>query len=187
MSELSRLTTLIDHAFRASAWHVADLTDLEFFHAPTAPCWGVWRRENAPRTQVLGTGDFVIDDHGPDTPLVPTIGWRVLHLAVWTEIYREWTFGMRRPRATDYDYPGTAAEAVAWLTRAQHAFMKDVRSLGDGDVEKKRPTHYGTTRTAGDLIWDIAVEHLHHGAEIGTLRDVQRGRARDDWFPGPWQ
>lgn len=186
MSELARLQRLIEHSFRASRWHVEGLTDLEFFHAPVTPCWGVWRRDNATRENVIGTGGFVVDNHGDDPPLVPTIGWRLLHLAVWTDIYREWTFAVRRPRAEDYDYPGNAADAVAWLERAQDAFVAEVRSLDESRVNDLRPTHYGKQRSVGDVVWDIAIEHTHHGAEIGLLRDLIRGQARDDWYPGPW-
>lgn len=187
MGEPDRLRKLVDHAFTASRWHVQDLTDQEFFHAPATPCWGVWWRDEAPRENVVGSGAWVLDTHGKDAPLVPTIGWRLLHLAVWTDIYREWTFGFKRPRAEDYEYPGNAADAVAWLERAQAAFAKEAHALSDANVGSMRPTHYGQRRSAGDIVWDIAVEHLHHGAEIGVLRDVMRGRARDDWFPGSWE
>lgn len=187
MSDVERLRRLIDHAFTASRWHVAELTDQEFFHEPAKPCWGVWWRDEAPRDAVLGSGAWVVDDHGEDAPLVPTIGWRVLHLALWTDIYREWTFGVRRPRAGEYELPGNAVDAVGWLERTQEAFAKHVHSLSERDIATMRPTHYGTQRAAGDIVWDIAVEHLHHGAEIGVLRDLQRGRARDDRFPGPWE
>jgi hypothetical protein len=186
MGEVERLRHLIEHAFRAARWHVEELTDKEFFHQPATPCWGVWRRDEAPREHVLGTGEWVVDNHGPDQPLVPTIGWRLLHLAVWTDIYREWTFSIRRPRAEDYDYPGNAADAVAWLERAQEAFAHDVASLDESRIGDLRPTHYGKQRSAGDLVWDIAIEHTHHGAEIGLLRDLMRGRARDDSCPGAW-
>ena len=187
MPELRRLQQLIDHAFTSSRWHVKNLTDAEFFHEPATPCWGVWRREDAARKNVIGAGEWVVDTHGPDVPLVPTIGWRLLHLAVWTDIYREWTFEDGRPGAERYEYPGNASDAVAWLERAQHEFSAAAHALSDQDVDDMRPTHYKTQRSAGDLVWDIAVEHLHHGAEIGVLRDVLRGRARDDWFPGPWE
>ncbi len=128
----------------------------------------------------------MVDTHGDDPPLVPTIGWRLLHLAVWTDIYREWTFGIRRPRAEEFEYPGNAVDAVAWLERSSEAFAKEVHSMSEADVGSFRPTHYGTQRSAGDLVWDIAIEHTHHGAEIGLLRDLIRGHARDELYPGPW-
>lgn len=181
------LARVIDDAFRASRWHCKDLTDDEYFHRPASPCWGVWRRSEAKRPNVIGAGEWVVDTHGDDPPLVPTIGWRMTHLAVWTDIYREWTFGEGRPRAEQLEYPGHASEAVAWLERANEAFANEVRSLDQARLDELRPTHYGTRRRVQDLVWDIAVEHLHHGAEIGLLRDLLRGRARDDWFPGPWE
>lgn len=147
----------------------------------------MWRREEAPRPQVLGSGEWVVDPHGDDQPHVPTIGWRLTYLAGWTDIYREWTFGETRPRYSEFEIPGNAADAVAWLERANEAFAREVRSLEPPDLDDLRPTHYGTERSIRELVWDIAVEHLHHGAEIGDLRDLIRGRARDDWFPGPWE
>jgi hypothetical protein len=186
VAELERLQKLIVHAFTASRWHVDDLTDAEFFHEPTQPCWGVWRTHEARRDAVVGRGHWVMDVNGDDEPLVATIGWRVLHLAVWTDIYREWTFGVRRPRAEDFDYPGDASAAVDWLERAQRDFFKHVRALTEAQVADTRPTHDGGKRGVGDLVWDVAVEHEHHGAEIGLLRDLVRGKARDG-YPGSWQ
>lgn len=162
------------------------LTDDEFFYEPASQCWGVWRRREAPRQHVLGAGEWVVDNHGPDAPLVPTIGWRILHLAVWTDIYREWTFGSSRPRAEEFDYPGNAADACAWLERAQNAFAKHIEALDEPDVCALRPTHYHQKRSVGDLVWDVAIEHVHHGAEVGLLRDLLRGRTRADPYPGPW-
>lgn len=186
MAELDRLRKLIVHAFTASRWHVEDLTDAEFFYEPAEKCWGVWRTTAPPRDAVIGRGYWVMDTHGDDEPLVPTIGWRILHLAEWTDIYREWTFGVRRPRAGDVEYPGSAHDAVAWLERAQRDFFKQVRTLNESQVGDMRTTHYGTKRSVGDLIWDIAIEHEHHGAEIGLLRDLIRGATRDG-YPGTWE
>ncbi|MEX2393068.1 MAG: DinB family protein [Actinomycetota bacterium] len=186
MAENIRLQRLIDHAFTASRWHVHELTDREFFRKPVEKCWGIWKRAEAKRPHVHGTGEWVMDTHGNDSPLVPTIGWRIVHLAMWTDIYREWTFGVRRPRAEEYEIPGTAIEAVAWLERAQDAFLREVHALDAKSIDTLRPTHYGKQRTAGDIVWDIAIEHTHHGAEIGLLRDLIRGRARNDTYPGTW-
>jgi hypothetical protein len=186
VGEVERLQKLIGHAFTASRWHVQDLTDAEFFYEPATPCWGVWRQHEAPRESIVGRGHWVMDTHGSDKPLVPSIGWRLLHLAVWTDIYREWTFGVRRPRPDDFEYVGKAEQAVAWLERAQRDFMKQVKALTERQVGDMRPTHSGRKRSVGDIVWDIAVEHTHHGAEIGVLRDVLRGRAREDAYPGPW-
>lgn len=186
MGELDRLRKLIVHAFTASRWHVADLTDEEFFHEPVEQCWGVWRTTAPPRKAVTGRGYWVMDTHEDDEPLVPTIGWRLLHLAEWTDIYREWTFGVRRPRVGDVEYPGNAHDAVAWLERSQRDFFKQVRALSEAQVSDMRTTHYGAKRSVGDLIWDIAIEHEHHGAEIGLLRDLLRGTTRDD-YPGTWE
>lgn len=187
MERVRLLQKVIADAFRASRWHCKDLTDDEYFHKLVTPCWGVWRRGEARRTAVEGAGEWVVDTHGSDPPLVPTIGWRLTHLAVWTDIYRAWTFTGGRPRQSDYEFPGTAAEAVRWLERANDAFADAVRALDASELDDMRSTHYGTQRSVKDLVWDIAVEHVHHGAEIGVLRDLIRGRARDDLFPGPWE
>jgi hypothetical protein len=127
-----------------------------------------------------GTGEFVCEDAWPPPePLpVPTIAWRVIHLAAWTDIYRHWTFGDERPTLLDAAVPGSASGGLAWLHDAQDRFMCAVDALDDVSVFDLRPAHWGESLPAVQLVTTMLTEHVHHIAEIGVLRDLHRGHAR---------
>ena len=106
-----------------------------------------------------------------------TIGWRVVHLAAWTDIYRCWTFSDERRTLLDAEVPGDAAAGLAWLYEAQDQFMSAVDTLDDVSVFESRPAHWGASLPAVSLITTMLTEHVHHIAEIGVLRDLHRGHA----------
>lgn len=172
------LRGFVDRAFRSMRWHVEDLDDGEYFWEPSDVVWGV--RERSAATIGWGTERWVCEDTWPPPDPVPntTIGWRVVHVAAWTDIYRDWTWHDARLALTDLAVPGTAGEAVEWLFRAQEGFATEVAAVEDADLSDERPAHYGGAVPMGALIRGIAFEHIHHGAEIGLLRDLRRGHAR---------
>jgi hypothetical protein len=71
------------------------------------------------------------------------------------------------------------------LRRVQDEFASAVSGLRNQDLLRLRPVHWGAELPVGALVWQIAMEHLHHSAEIGVLRDLCRGAARTDWWPEP--
>ena len=107
-----------------------------------------------------------------------TIAWRVIHLAAWTDIYREWAFGTERPTLLDAEVPGDATGGLAWLYTAQDLFMSSVDALDDVSVFELRPAHWGESLPAVNLVTAMLTEHVRHIAEIGVLRDLHRGHAR---------
>jgi hypothetical protein len=166
------------YAWLSSRWLLEDLDDDEYFWEPTSLCWSVRRR--APDVRGWGNGEFVCEDAFPAPEPLPatTIGWRVTHLAAWTDIYRHWTFGDERPTLRDADVPGQAAAGVAWLYEAQDRFMRAVEALDDEAVFELRPAHWGESLPAVQLVTTMLIEHVHHLGEIGVLRDLHRGNAR---------
>jgi hypothetical protein len=74
--------------------------------------------------------------------------------------------------------PGTRDGLTGWLHSAQDRFSNAVAALDDSDLAALRPAHWGPQLPVHHLISTIAVEHIHHGAEIGVLRDLHRGHAR---------
>lgn len=165
------------HAFVAARWQVADLTDDEYLWAPTPTCWSV--RPHG--------GTWVIENPWPLTEPPPptTIAWRLVHLAGWTDVYCSFTFGDATASFDTIEVPSRATDAVAWLARAQDAFERGALAVPDDTYDDLRPTHYGGRLSISLLVWQIAVEHLHHGAEIGVLRDLCRGQGRTDSWPEP--
>ena len=155
------------------------LTEDEYFWEPVTPCWSIRRRSEAERG--WGAGEFVCEDAWPppDPLSTTTIGWRVIHLAAWTDIYRGFAFENAQPDLNDADVPGTAAEGLAWLIQAQDRFLDAVDALTDAGFEESRPVHWGESIPTVQIVSLQLTEHVHHLAEIGTLRDLRRGHARD--------
>jgi len=168
----------LQRALVGARWLVDGLTDDEYFWEPAPGCWSV--RPKASGARGYGIGEWVCEDGWPPPDPVPltTIAWRVTHLAAWTDIYREWTFGEARPRLADVDVPGTAQAGVAWLLRSQDEFTAEVERLTDADIAELRPAHFGPDMSIEWLVSAIAREHIHHAAEIGVLRDVKSGHGR---------
>jgi hypothetical protein len=181
------LRNQLEHAFEAARWQVEGLTDDEYFWEPADRCWSVRRRADARSTTPCGRGDWVIDDEWPPrgAPPVTTIGWRVVHLIAWTDVYCNWTFGDATRSYVAIDVPGDARTAVEELARAQREFAAAVSTVGDDDFAEERTAHWGQRFPIGVLVWQIMVEHLHHAAEIGVLRDLHRGHGRTDPWPEP--
>jgi hypothetical protein len=179
------LKAQLRHAWVNARWVLEDLTEEEYFWEPTQLCWSVRRR--GPSVQGWGTGEFVCEDGWPppEPVPVPTIAWRVIHLAAWTDIYRHWTFGDERCGLSDFEVPGDAAGGLAWLYRAQDDFTVAVDALDDESVFDLQPAHWGESLPVVHLITSMLTEHVHHIAEIGVLRDLRRGHARRQPPPPP--
>jgi hypothetical protein len=179
------LKAQLRYAWVNERWVLEDLDEDEYFWEPTPLCWSVRRR--APEVRGWGKGEFVCEDAWPSPEPLPmtTIAWRVIHLAAWTDIYRQWTFTDERPTLRDADVPGTASGGVAWLYDAQDQFMSAVDALDDDSVFALRPAHWGESVLVVDLISLMLAEHVHHLAEVGVLRDLRRGHARTRPLPPP--
>lgn len=106
-----------------------------------------------------------------------TIAWRVIHLAAWTDIYREFAFGDTRPNLNESAVPGDCGSGIAWLYSAQDRFISSVAALSDESVFESRPAHWGELVPVAQLVTSMLTEHVHHIAEIGVLRDLRRGHA----------
>jgi hypothetical protein len=160
------------------------LTDEEYFWEPVPGCWSLRKRGTPTETTLVGTGEyryeFVYPE--PDNPPVTTIAWRLAHMTVGV-------FGARNashfegPAMSwrDFDYAGTANDALAQLDDVYFAWIKGVRGLGpDGLIRPCGPAEgpYADYPLAA-LVLHINREALHHGAEIALLRDLYRDQGDD--------
>ena len=176
---LSQLTFHWDHQLRPG---LEGLTDDEYFWEPVADCWSVRPRAEARTELVGGSGPWVAElafpepDPGPFT----TIAWRLAHVVVGV-------LGMRNAAHfdgppvgyLDFDYAGTATEALAQLDDGYARWVDGVRRLGDDGLEVAVGTAEGpfAAHTYADLVLHIHREVLHHGAEVLVLRDQYRASA----------
>lgn len=166
-------------------WVLEELRDDEFWWEPTPRCWSVRRRGSG--VTGWGIGGWVCEDSWPPPEPVPvtTVAWRIVHLAAWTDVYLDWTFGDAKARIQDCDIPGDRAGCMGWLFGAQDRFAAAVDGLDDEAVFHLRPAHWGEMLPVAHLVTSMLTEHVHHLAEVGVLRDLRRGRARSQPPPPP--
>jgi DinB family protein len=148
---------------------VQGLTDEEFFWEPVPDCWTVRPAEH---------GRWAADYEEPDPDPAPftTIAWRLVHVAECKLMYHEYAFGPARPTWPELDSPRTAVDAIAALEHGQALLLGDIAGLEDGELDRSVLTNWGERWPAWRIFWTMIQHDLHHGAEIGTLRDLYRVR-----------
>jgi hypothetical protein len=156
------------------------LTDEEYLWEPVPGAWSV-------RTGA----DGVVRMDGPvgevpDPPPVTTIAWRLLHVAVGIFYTRASTFfgdgsvpadaDMFDPRHEPPELPITAAGALELLERSYRWWADGVLSLSEEALTSPigpRGAFFAKEPMAG-LVLHLNRECMHHGGEIGVLRDLYR-------------
>jgi hypothetical protein len=153
------------------------LTDDEYFWEPVDGCWTLRPGQD---------GRFTLD--GPwtdaDPPPVTTVAWRMLHIGIGCFAIRTNAFfggapadaTMFDPRLIPTDLPGTADDGVAFLEQEYGRWHAAISGLDRAALEAPLGRRGG--RFAKDpmaaLIVHVNREVMHHGGEIGTLRDLYR-------------
>ena len=89
-------------------------------------------------------------------------------------MYFEYAFGSGKLTWDELDIPHTAASAVIWLEAGQARLRSALEGLADADLEEMRPTNWGDQWPTWRIFWTMASHDLHHGAEVGCLRDLYR-------------
>jgi hypothetical protein len=156
------------------------LTDEEYLWEPVAGCWSLRPGPD---------GRWVMDGLGGEAPEpapVTTIAWRMMHVGATCLANRASAFfggdgvpddaPMWDPRLVPVDLPGTAAEAVVFLERHYRRWHDGIAALdASGMAAPLGPKGgpYASDPMAG-LVAHISREVMHHGGEIGVLRDLYR-------------
>ena len=145
------------------------LTDDEFFWEPVPNCWTVHLGKN---------GGWMVDyeSPAPEPPPFTTIGWRLVHIASCKWMYHEYAFGAGKMTWDELDLPHTAANAIAWLRDGHAQLRTTLNHLNDDELNEMRATNWGDTWPTWRIFWTMISHDLHHGAEIGCLRDLYRMR-----------
>jgi DinB superfamily len=112
----------------------------------------------------------------PDPPPFTTIAWRMLHISDGNTIYWEHAFGPGERNFWDLVPRGSALEAIDYLVESQRPITTTLAELDDDLLDEARPTHLGVAWPAERVLAVLIDEQLHHGAEIGVLRDLYRAR-----------
>jgi len=174
------IMALSEYVYERTQRRIEGLTDDEYFWEPVPGCCTIRR---------TGSGTYRADDAdrpvailhpvtGAGNPPFTTIAWRLWHL---TETYGgrrnpQW-LGVERPPGgfeRDDPAPGTADEAIGALDRA-HAFWRDVlQELPVASWWEPMGSIAGpySEEDKASLVLHQLDEQIHHGAELGVLRDL---------------
>jgi DinB superfamily len=122
----------------------------------------------------------------PDLPPVTTIAWRMMHIAVGLFYTRANTFfgdgsvpadaDMFDPRHRPARLASTAAEALELLESSYRWWRDGVLSLDEAALTSPlgRRGAYFANDPMSNLVLHLNRETVHHGGEIGVLRDLYR-------------
>lgn len=167
MRSAALLREELEAAFRMIRERVEGLTDDEFWWEPVSGCWTI--RQGA-------DGRWAADYAEPDPVPAPftTIGWRLVHVAECKIMYHEYAFGPGRLVWPDIDSRHDVSSAIAQLEEGQRLLVDDLAGLDDDDLERPRATNWGEEWPTWRIFWTMIHHDIHHGAEIGALRDLHR-------------
>jgi hypothetical protein len=123
------------------------------------------------------------DDEEPQPAPITTIAWRLCHLAVQNLGARENAFfgaDSRLKGATMHDprhapaVPGSAAAAVDLLRDSHQRWREGLAALDDDAMLKPLGPIGGpfADESMAALALHVSRETMHHGGEIGLLRDL---------------
>jgi hypothetical protein len=175
------LVEQLEFYWDAHLWpRLAGLTDEEYLWEPVAECWSLRPGPD---------GRWIMDGLGgepPEPPPVTTIAWRMMHIGATCLANRASAFfggdgvpadaPMWDPRLVPVDLPGTAAEAVVFLEHHYRRWHEGIAALDAAGMAAPlgpKGGPYAADPMAG-LVAHISREVMHHGGEIGVLRDLYR-------------
>ncbi len=172
------LLDLSDFAWQRLRDRVAGLTDEEYFWEPFDGCWSVRKTEAG-----------LVADATPIPPVpapFTTLAWRITHIVDILQEERTATWLRHEPAADDGEppVPESAEAALAALDHAYDvwrrrlaAFSQDDLDRAMGEIAGPWADHDGTA-----FVLHILDELIHHGAEVGTVRDFYHGQRAEDPF-----
>jgi hypothetical protein len=154
------------------------LSDAEYQWEPVAGCWSVRRRAEAVTPHPIGAGEWVLDYERAELHPAPvtTLAWRLCHIVYGQRMRCDYTFGTRSLQRDSLALPGSAQEALAWLTESHTAWHTGLEGLNEADLDvvglSAYPWGLDPQLPFGAIWWWTNRELIHHGAEIGLLRDL---------------
>jgi DinB superfamily len=151
------------------------LTDEEFFWEPVPGCWTIHPRDGS-AGEWTGAGEWIYDYVLPDPepPPVTTIGWRLVHIGSINDMFFEHVFGPAQRDYPDQTIPHDATGAVAWWEEGIQRFLETLDRIEDSDLDKIVAVPWEVSHSVATWVEMVVYENVHHGAEIGVLRDLYR-------------
>jgi hypothetical protein len=156
-----------DYAWQRLIDRLEGLTDDEYLWEPIPGSWSV-----RPGPEGAWTWDFAWPE--PQPPPITTIAWRLAHMTVNEDRFRSWLGLSPRPGRPHRTVPPTA-ELAQEATKATMAERhEDLMEVTEADLCDRIGPVGGPYADSTRVAWVLHVldEVVHHGAEIGLLRDL---------------
>jgi DinB superfamily len=167
------LIELDRHVWDRTRHRLDGLDDAEWAWEPAPGCWSV--RRNPDGTWAVDGGD------APDPPPLTTLSWRLVHLADCYGSDRNPQWLRIETPPLEVTVPTGAADALRLLEESHDRWSTVLAGLDDEALAQPLGRRAGflarSTRMA--FVLHQLDEVIHHGAELGVLRDLhqaQRGR-----------
>ena len=161
------VVALNSYVFDRTRRRLDGLTDAEYLWEPAPGCWTI-----RPRTGGVWSAD---GPSGQATGPLTTIAWRLWHLigCYGSPRNAEW-LGSEWASAGDLSPCPTAKAALGTLERSAEWWAALLESLTDEQLELPLGPVAGTfaESTRASFVLHQIDEQIHHGAEIGVLRDL---------------
>ena len=168
---------LSDKFYKRFSARIDGLTDEEYWWEPAPDAWSL-RREDGKLQMQWG---LIFDEPQP----VTTIAWRYTHVSDMLCEDRPANWLALEPEPQDYLVDGAPANAESARQLFERAFARWKRYLTAADADRlfeplgpQARDWANEPRAKGVL--HILDEVIHHGAEIGVLRDIYRAQRDHD-------
>ena len=167
------MVSTFDSVWNRLTARLSGLADEEYFWEPVSGCWSL--RPGPDRTWPLDGGEGAGPE--PDPAPVTTIAWRLGHLAGMAV----GGFTARRfpANATDFSLLSHAVEVPDSLEARYTAWREGLVGLDEVWWGASLGVDWGQYADSNtlDLALHVLDEVVHHGAEVGLLRDLFRDRS----------
>jgi uncharacterized damage-inducible protein DinB len=143
-----------------------------------------WARQQWLRnvqTLTLGEALFAADGHR-------SILGVLKHLGGWTHVYRSYAFDVDPKHFAETSWPRGltqtidpsseyVTEVIAWLDAGLTAWDDELAQVGDDDLARPRPVHWGGSLPLREIV-GIVVHHVaYHTGELNMLLSIARQEA----------
>lgn len=178
-AHVEQLSSQIERATGQLRRRLEGLTDDEYFWEPVAGCWSVRPREKAASPHPMGSGPRVLDnsDEEPATAPFTTIAWRLTHL---TDVFDSYQRALWASPYVDswIEIPSSAPTGIALWEHHAAAFIRGLEGEDNESLQRSvRVPWWPREAPRMAVVSNVATEAIHHGAEIGVLRDLYARRA----------
>lgn len=177
--QVEQLSFQMNRAHGRLRTRLSGITDDEYLWEPVPECWTVRRRDTSTSSKPQGGGAFVFDNSEEEQspPPFTTIAWRLMHLVDVIGGYHAFLWGDGNLTDDWFEVPITAAEAVSLWDYHAGQFIDALTAEDDAALERPvRIPWWPEAAPRWRVVANVATEAIHHGAEIGVLRDLYARR-----------